>query len=168
MLVRDTVTLPNGCYQFTIFDSSDGIGLIPVFPGSATGYYTLIDSKRKTILNANNDLASFGNQQITTFNAGSALSSVSEYIQPQPFDFSINPNPASSAITLDLSSLSGITTPATIQIFDVLGHSLVTRVVQPSDFGSVTMNIGNLADGNYIVLVRAFGVRESKRFIVQH
>jgi Peptide-N-glycosidase F, C terminal/Secretion system C-terminal sorting domain len=169
-LTRDTVTLPNGCYQFTIFDSSQGIGLYPIIPGSVAGSYSLIDSKKKTILSAttSNLLASFGNQQITTFNAGGAPSSVSEYIQPSAFDFSIWPNPASTDISLDLSSLSGIATPATIQIFDVLGHSLVTRIVNPSDFASATMNIGSLADGSYIVLVRAFGVRASQRFVVKH
>ncbi len=170
-LVRDTVTLPNGCYQFTIFDSStegQEVGLIPPFAGSINGYYTIKDSKKKTILNAVGEIAGFGNQQITTFNAGSGPSSVSEYIQPQPFDFSMNPNPASSELALDLSSLSGITTPATVQIFDVLGHSLVTRVVSPAEFSSVTMNLGGLGDGSYILLVRAFGVRTSKRFIVQH
>ncbi len=178
-LTIDTVTLPNGCYQFTIFDSSDGIGLIPIFPGSLSGYYTITDSitksKRGTIIsavadftNAAEDLASFGNQQITTFNIGGSPSSVSEYIQPSQFELTVWPNPASTDITLDLSSLSSVTTPATVQIFDVLGHSLVTRIVNPSDFGSVSLPINSLADGSYIVLVRAFGVRASQRFVVKH
>ncbi len=168
-LHRDTVNLPNGCYQFAITDDN-GIGLYPIFPSSIAGYYSIVDDKKQTVINANaaNHLASFGNQQITTFNAGGIASSVNEFVPPTPFHLSVLPNPASTTLSVDLSPLAGISTPATLQIFDVLGHAMITKVVHPGNFGMITIPVASLPNGDYIVLVRSFGKRNSKEIAIQH
>lgn len=162
-LVRDTFTLSTGCYRFIIYDEGLGEGLMPwVLSGSSNGSYSLRDDKNALIVNCvgSNYTAEFGNKNITTFKV-QAPADVSSGSKAQA-SFSVFPNPAHNSITLDLTAFSG--EQVTIELYDLLGHLLMTRSANSE---AVDLELDNLAEGSYIVRVESATAKASQSIAIK-
>ncbi len=88
--------------------------------------------------------------------------SVSEPNAPAPVDFTLSPNPTRDEVTIGLPDNG----PSTVEIYDVLGHLVMSRVARGELLWNGESNTGALANGTYIVRVSQGNRTSSKRLVI--
>ena len=147
--------LPNGCYDFTIYDTA-GDGICCIY---GNGSYSVVDAN-------NNSLASggqFGSSETTNFCVPSTVREGNK----EELNFSIAPNPANDFITLLING--GESQNTLVRIYDLSGkvhleqkfeiNELETeRVIELNGIGSgvyfISLNDGFVAKTEKLVIVR--------------
>ncbi len=148
-LYVDTVSLPNGCYTFTMDDEGcDGISWwaytsYPVNPGTGILKFNSAVTP-STIKNFNGD---FGCQIQERFTIGYLLP-VTE-ISKTSLDFQLFPNPASNEINIlvDVNERSALV----YNITDVTGKEVLNGIIENVGSELYTIPIQNLQSGLYLV-----------------
>ena len=148
-LYVDTVSLPNGCYTFTMDDEGcDGISWwaytsYPVNPGTGILKFNSAFTP-STIKNFNGD---FGCQIQERFTIGYLLP-VTE-ISKTSLDFQLFPNPASNEINilLDVNERSALV----YNITDVTGKEVLHGIIENVGSELYTIPVQNLQSGLYLV-----------------
>ncbi|MFI5201022.1 MAG: T9SS type A sorting domain-containing protein [Candidatus Kapaibacterium sp.] len=87
---------------------------------------------------------------------------VSEPNAPATTDFALMPNPARDAVTIMLPDGA----PSSVQVYDVLGNLILSRVAQGEFVWDGESNTGSLANGTYIVRVSQGHHTSSKRLVI--
>lgn len=87
---------------------------------------------------------------------------VSEPNAPAATDFALMPNPARNEVTIVLPDGA----PSTVQVYNLLGNLIMSRVVQGEFVWNGESNTGALANGTYIVRVSQGTRTSSKRLVI--
>lgn len=172
-IIRDTLTLPQGCYrleltdnqkdglQFFVNDKDDGVG--------SFGIRNLKDPAGETIYLEPN----FGTKHVYSFTVGFDLNNdttgyytaVEEQIDKKYFEgFSISPNPSNGDFKLvfDLPTRQDIV----LEIFTLTGQKLLTKDYKMVSFESTEINLQNLPEGIYFAKVKSKDGVISKKLII--
>lgn len=150
----DTVLfcLTSACYVFTILDEfGDGICCT-----EGNGSYRIQDNHGTTYAESNGQ---YTTQNVNEFCVTAVGLEEADASGPLP----LWPNPTQGLLTVDLSGVAGT---ALVHLTDALGRSLRQRTV--SGNGPVPLDLSDLADGLYLLEVRAIGHRSSQRVIIAH
>lgn len=147
-LYQHILCVDTGCYDFTIYDSyGDGICC-----GFGNGSYNLQDD-------SGNDLAdggSFGSSETTPFCVGTNLN-----VPTQDIELNVYPNPASEIVYIKRS----INTPAEYQIIDGSGRKVLAGSLEQ---GLSTIDVSELANGNYLLEIRTEGTASLHKIAIAH
>lgn len=158
-IYRDTVTLEDGCYEFSLTDlGGDGLSWW-ANAAQGTGYIRFRKESNNAIIKTFN--ADFGGEvyqqfAVNTVTANSAL--VSEIADLQLF-----PNPASNLLHIDI----GLSQTGTgiIEITDLLGKSHFQKEGTFRQSESIEVPVSHLSSGIYLVSLQIGGQRFVKRFV---
>jgi len=112
-----------------------------------------------------------GNKLATASDSAAAAASASDSLKAAATNsaLSLFPNPASSQINLSYTS-SAAQHNVNVLIYDMLGRVMQKKI---TDFqagpNTLTLSLGNLPDGNYMLVLQApHGALVSRRFVVTH
>ncbi len=148
-LIRDTVTLPDGCYTFTMNDEScDGISWWAYQyynPNPGNGYirFTKLGSVPLVLKNFNGDFGC----QITERFMTSSVTSVMDYKKLEQVQ--LYPNPSNEVVNLlfSLTSFQDIT----YTITDVTGKMLKSDVLNHVGSDAYPISVSDLPNGMYYI-----------------
>jgi len=120
--------------------------------------YVTLEAKQKGALPASNSLT----YTVVAHRLPPVVESVSEPNAPAPVDFTLSPNPAQGEVTIGLPDNGS----STVEVYDVLGNLVMSRVAQGTFIWNGTSNTGALANGTYIVRVSQGDHASSKRLVI--
>lgn len=132
--------LEEGCYQFVLIDSN----------GNNDGQISLVDHHGTEVYSVN---GSFGGNVVTQFSSNGYLSTGDFNIEA----ISLYPNPAQDLINITNAK------DANIQIFDVLGKAVLSKVAISNNEG---IQVSNLQSGVYFIKIAKEGKMTTKKFII--
>jgi hypothetical protein len=150
---KDTMHLPQGCYQFRLYDGGkDGLSWwANTAAGSGTARFTNINPA-SPIKNFNSD---FGSSIVYNFTVGYTVNTDEEAVAQA----NIYPNPAHDVLNIDLPGNDD----GYVKIFDVSGRLVMT---QQTEGQHNSMDVSMLAPGLYNVTVIVNGQQLSRRIVI--
>ena len=157
-LYIDTVTLINGCYDFTLFDSGDnGISFWANNQGS--GYLKFNDLQGNIIRYFSGD---FGDRIYNSFYSDMFLGTSSNKSERLSFDIIPNPNKGKFVVSYALEEESDME----IVVYNSSGQIVKEMSIQSSDRGKINISIEDNPPGIYTCLLKTKAVTASKKFVV--
>jgi lysyl endopeptidase len=139
--------LPNGCYDFTIFDDY-GDGICCQY---GDGSYQITNSSNTILLSG----SEFTTSETTNFCLG--VQTVEDKSQAS---VNIYPNPANAQITINSTEMIG-----TLDILDVSGRTISTYQPNKATF---TLSTNQFSDGVYYARITGASTTKVTSFIVKH
>lgn len=159
-IYKDTLTLPDGCYEFELTDSGeDGLSW---WANSAqgSGYVRFKKSTSNVIIkNFGND---FGGKIFQQFTTGMMVG-VDEYILTNEATLNVYPNPSNGHVYVDVNLLEKQN--GKIEIIDLLGKLILTHEFKDLSAESLETDLSYLKAGIYFVRLKTDNDFISKKWI---
>lgn len=156
---KDTLSLPDGCYTFELFDS-DNDGL-KYWANTAQGNGSIRFRKYSNNVSVKSFNPEFGHSLKYSFTIG-GYTSIQEPDTQKQFD--VYPNPTQGEFTLDLINYSGM---QTVQVYDLNGRLVFTDRFNPQGNGIKNYDLGHLKPGMYIIRLSDEHSHATKRLIIE-
>ena len=158
-LYRDTLDLPNGCYEFILTDAgNDGLQW---WANTAQGTGSLRFRNAATggiIKTFNADFGAEVYQQFIINTPTAVTDPISEIVDLQLF-----PNPATSTLELHIGTTQG--GQASVEIIDLPGKSVYHQAMRVEASAAIQLSVQNLPSGSYTVRVKTDKGQTSRRFV---
>jgi hypothetical protein len=164
-LVRDTVSLQPGCYEFEFYDTGkDGLYFAFNVQTSGTGYVRFQRANGSYINNFKND---FGSKLRQHFTVGTPDVVIPVSVQEPGLPvFELYPNPAHSQITLDLSG--GMKGEVLVQVTDLAGRELYRSSGRMEGSWLHHISVGDWPAGTVLVHLNAGGAVQHRKMVIHH
>jgi len=144
-IYKDTIHLPNGCYQFLLTDAGqDGLSFFANNDGN--GSIGLFSASKHIVLKSFNP--DFGAQILFNFTTNFPLS-INQVYTPKHID--IYPNPGNGNIYLDLTYLAG--EDVNIQVYTTTGQKVLEKQIGAESNIKADLDFQNQPAGVYIINV---------------
>lgn len=140
---RDTFLLPQGCYTLRIYDTGkDGLSFFANNDGA--GFARLMNvATGNALITFPPD---FGTQLLHDFSVDTPLETDKPVTETR---FDAYPNPTTGQLTLRAAFTHS--QPATIQVVDLMGKTVLTKDLGPARNWTEQISLGGLSDGVYFV-----------------
>jgi hypothetical protein len=161
-IYRDTLTLPDGCYEFRMTDSGEDGLVWWANTAQGSGYLRFKRSTTNTIIkNFNPD---FGGEAYMQFTVG-LTNDVNDLIFVSQPELKLYPNPTDDVVYIDIdlpSNESGV-----IEISDIVGKKIYSFPFEQKSAESYSVNLSDLDAGLYFVVLRTENNLLVKRLVRQ-
>lgn len=159
---KDTLTLPDGCYEFELTDSGeDGLSWW-ANTAQGSGYIRFKKVNPAVILkNFNSD---FGGQVYQQFVVGLAVG-IEDYVFVNQPQFNVYPNPSSGNVYIDIDMAER--SSGKVEIMDVLGRKVYEHQFNNVIAESIEADLSKLKTGVYFVTLRTDKETLSRKIILQ-
>lgn len=165
-LVRDTVRLQPGCYEFEFFDTGkDGLYFAFNVATSGSGYVRFQRFNGTYIYNFKND---FGTKLQQSFTVGTPEVIVPTSVQApvQEPQIEVYPNPTQNRLMVDVSL--GYSSPVTLRLMELSGRLLYQAESKLEGMGLLEVPVTNLMNGMYLLDVQIGDRVWKRKVMVQH
>lgn len=155
---RDTLTLPDGCYEFRLKD--EGKDGLQWWANQAAGAGTMRIRRTNggTLKTFNPD---FGTELYQQFTVGTYLAGAPVAGDEVEETMEVYPNPTKGEFTIDLRL--GRSSDVTVSVRDLLGNQVYRRQILHTSSESLTVDLSDVPPGVYVVSARtAIGVISRK------
>ncbi len=160
---RDTISFPDGCYFFNIYDSSDGGGDGLTFwadTAQGSGYAKIVNLGNTPYITFNSD---FGSQTGINFKVGSPQYLAIQHIAKPTLKCNVFPNPNNGNFTVDLD-MTGFD-DVTIWITDLMGRVICKQEYKNVSGLTKNFNLDNESAGIYLVKISSSSQSEIRKII---
>jgi len=158
-LYIDTISLPNACYDFYLYDSGDnGIGFWAE-PGQGNGYLKFYDLNGDKIKQFNSD---FGDRIYNSFYTDIYLSD--KEIRKEVVNISVNPNPNSGSFVVSYAAREQM--DLKLKIHDSQGKLVFAEEYKSLQSGIININLGIVAPGIYHLSMETEKGLSTEKFVV--
>jgi len=152
-----------GCYDFVIYDSY-GDGICCAY---GNGNYTVTDSAGTVLASG----GSYGRSETTNFCVtdtinGSIPSPVIADIKSVS-SLQLYPIPANDVLNIEYFFASGSQSPTELAIFDLAGRVLLQKTIPHGELNK-TVNVFDLPEGMYVLVLKQGEETMNEKFIVKH
>jgi len=159
---RDTLSLPDGCYEFRMTDSGeDGLSWW-ANTSQGSGFLRFKKSNVNVIIkNFNPD---FGGEVYMQFTVG-LTNDINDFVFVHQPELKVYPNPAEDNVYIDIdlpSAESGV-----VEILDIFGKKIRSYTFEEKTADSFFVNISGLEAGLYFVVLRTKNYLVAKRLVRQ-
>lgn len=161
-IYRDTLTLPDGCYEFELIDTGeDGLNFW-ANPDAGGGLFRFRKADSPGVVKSYN--ADFGGQIYQQFTVG-LQNSTNEYYISQVNSMGVYPNPTEGSIyvNIDLKTKQDVF----LQITNAHGQKILVKELKNVISETVEMNLKNYGTGMYFVTLQTEEGMISKRVMVK-
>ena len=163
-IYRDTVNLPTDCYAVSLNDAGDDGLSWWANTSQGTGYFRIRNAATNAIIKTYNP--DFGDNIYEQFTVNYALP-VNEIQVDEIGDLAVYPNPTSNEITASFNL--PINAKAKIKVVNMVGQTILTEDINVSDENEkVVIDVQNLSDGLYYVILETGNLSKMKKIIVNH
>ena len=160
---KDTLDLPNGCYQFRLRDlGGDGLAWW-ANPDAGTGYMRVRRGNNNAIIKTFN--ADFGSEIFQQFTVGYFLSSAPETPEVGENRMVIYPNPTHGEFSLDLKLARR--QDVELSVRDLLGRTIHQRTIAGTTGDVLNLDLAGHPAGIYIVSVRTDAGVISRKIVME-
>ncbi len=162
---RDTLNLPDGCYEFRLLDEGgDGLDWWANRSSAGTGLMRIRRASNNAVIRTFG--ADFGSEIYQQFTVGYDLSSVEESPAPAGEEqVRIFPNPTPGEFSVDLRL--GSSQDVTVAIRDMLGKTINERTVKNVTAQTLWFDISGQPPGVYVVAVQTKSGITSRKVVVR-
>lgn len=159
-IYRDTLDLPDGCYEFKMTDSGEDGLTWWANSSQGSGYIRFKSAINTSILKSFN--SDFGGEIYMQFTVG-LTSDVDEYVFVDKPELKIYPNPADDMVYIDIDLPSRES--GRIEVFDMFGEKVFTLNVADKIAESYAIDVSVLKAGVYFVNLITQHYSVSKKMI---
>jgi len=157
-LYVDTISLPNDCYDFYLYDSGDnGIGFWAE-PGQGNGYLKFYDLNGDKIKQFNSD---FGDRVYNSFYTDIYLGKMEI---EDAVSLSVNPNPNHGSFVVSYAAHEK--TDLKLKVHDSQGRLVFAKDYKSLQSGVLNIDLGNVAPGVYNLSVESDKGLSTEKFVV--
>ncbi len=161
---RDTVTLPDGCYEFRLIDlGGDGLSWW-ANTDAGTGYMRVRRVDNGSVIRTFNP--DFGGEIYQQFSVGLNLSDVpTTGTSTEASWMAAYPNPTSGQFTLEVSLRNRA--DCELSVVDLLGAEVYHTRLKDLQIGSIPIDLGKVTAGTYVVRLQAGEETLTRKVVVQ-